>query len=47
MVRSSPVGMIYADQPVPEGLRIGEQELQLMRAIRNQVVLALQQVRGN
>ncbi|HOA94967.1 MAG TPA: HDOD domain-containing protein [Quisquiliibacterium sp.] len=47
MVRSNAVGMIYADQPVPEGLRIGEQELQLMRAIRNQVVLALQQARGN
>ncbi len=46
MVRSSPVGMFYADQPVPDGMRIGEQELQLMRAIRNQVVLALQQARA-
>ena len=40
-----PVGLIYADQPGANQITIGEQELSLVRAIRNQVVLAFRQAR--
>ncbi|MFO1200088.1 MAG: HDOD domain-containing protein [Burkholderiaceae bacterium] len=44
-LRAMPVGLIYADQPGANQITIGEQELSLVRAIRNQVVLAFRQAR--
>ena len=45
-LHGKPVGMIYADQPQANQIRIGEQEMSLVRAIRNQVVLAFMQARS-
>lgn len=45
-LRRAPVGLIYADQSRPGGIVVGERELALLRTLRNQAVMALQQARG-
>ncbi len=37
----SPVGLLYADQEGPGGIRIGEAEFALLKTLRNQAVLVL------
>ncbi|MFO1329903.1 MAG: HDOD domain-containing protein [Rubrivivax sp.] len=44
MLRNAPFGLIYADASVPGALAPQEKELVLLRALRNQVVMAFRQV---
>ena len=43
MIQGAPKGMIYADCAETGGLQIEDAALALVRAIRNQVVMALRQ----
>jgi hypothetical protein len=43
MMRNAPFGLIYADAAQPGGLAPQEKELALLRALRNQVVMAFRQ----
>ena len=43
MMRNAPFGLIYADAATPGGLAPQEKELSLLRALRNQVVMAFRQ----
>jgi serine/threonine protein kinase len=40
MVNRAPVGLLYADKPVPGSIVVAESDLALLRALRDQVVLA-------
>ncbi len=42
-IKSRPVAMIYADKDQPGEIEISEQELALLRTLRNQAVLAIKQ----
>jgi HD-like signal output (HDOD) protein len=42
-VKGKPVGMIYADRPQAGDIAIPEKELSLLKALRNQAVLAIRQ----
>ena len=44
MLRNAPFGLIYADVAQAGGLAPEEKELALLRALRNQVVMAFRQV---
>ncbi|MER2554234.1 MAG: HDOD domain-containing protein [Thauera sp.] len=41
MIKSRAVAMIYADKDLPGELRVSEQELAMLRTLRNQAVLAI------
>lgn len=41
--RDVSLGLLYADHAEPEGIQIGQQELALLRTLRNQAVLAFRQ----
>jgi HD-like signal output (HDOD) protein len=41
MLGPQAVGLIYADNAVPDTLHVGEQELTLLKALRNQLVMAM------
>jgi len=41
MLGSQAMGLIYADNAVPDTLHVGEQELTLLKALRNQLVMAM------
>ena len=45
-VKGNPVALIYADQDEPDGIRIPEHELALLRTLRNQAILAMKLARG-
>ena len=40
VVNGRPLGLIYADHPTPRGISLGSGQLNLLKALRNQVVLA-------
>ncbi len=40
VVAGKPLGLIYADHPAPNGMGISEGELNLLKALRNQIILA-------
>jgi HD-like signal output (HDOD) protein len=40
VVNGRPLGLIYADHPTPQGISLGSGQLNLLKALRNQVVLA-------
>ena len=42
-IKSNPVALIYADRDEPGGIAIPEKELQLLRTLRNQAILAIKQ----
>jgi serine/threonine protein kinase len=42
-IKGSPVALIYADRDEPGGISIPEKELQLLRTLRNQAILAIKQ----
>ena len=42
-IKGLPVALIYADSDAPGGLAIPEKELSLLRALRNQAILAIRQ----
>ena len=42
-IKGRPVAMIYADKDQPGEIEISEQELALLRTLRNQAVLAIKQ----
>ncbi|MCG2577321.1 HDOD domain-containing protein [Dechloromonas sp. XY25] len=42
-IKGNPVALIYADRDEPGGIAIPEKELQLLRTLRNQAVLAIKQ----
>ena len=42
-IKGKPVAMIYADKDRPGEIEISEQELALLRTLRNQAVLAIKQ----
>lgn len=42
-VKGSPFGLIYADKPLPGTIEIGEKELNLLRTLRNQALMAFRQ----
>lgn len=42
-IKGNPVALIYADRDEPGGISIPEKELQLLRTLRNQAVLAIKQ----
>jgi hypothetical protein len=44
MMRNAPFGLIYADAALPGAIAPQEKELALLRALRNQVVMAFRQV---
>lgn len=46
MMRNAPFGLIYADAAMPGALAPQEKELALLRALRNQVVMAFRQAGG-
>ena len=46
MMRNAPFGLIYADAATPGALAPQEKELALLRALRNQVVMAFRQAGG-
>jgi hypothetical protein len=41
MLGPQAMGLIYADNAVPDTLHVGEQELTLLKALRNQLVMAM------
>ena len=43
MIKDRPFGMIYADVASPRTITIEEDELKLLRTLRNQAVLAVRQ----
>jgi GAF domain-containing protein len=47
MVAGKPLGLIYADHPMPNGVGISEGELNLLKALRNQIVLAFRSSTSN
>lgn len=42
-IKGNPVALIYADRDEPGGISIPEKELQLLRTLRNQAILAIKQ----
>ncbi len=46
-LRNAPLGLIYADHPRAGGIVLGEQELALLRTLRNQAVMAFRQQSGS
>lgn len=42
-IKGSPVALIYADRDEPGGIAIPDKELQLLRTLRNQAILAIKQ----
>lgn len=42
VVKKQPLGLIYADHPDPNGLHVDGKRLNLIKALRNQIVLAFQ-----
>ena len=42
-IKSVPVAMIYCDMDKPGSINISERELQLLKTLRNQAVLAIKQ----
>jgi len=42
-IKNNPVALIYADRDEPGGIAIPEKELQLLRTLRNQAILAIKQ----
>jgi len=42
-IKNNPVALIYADRDEPGGIVIPEKELQLLRTLRNQAILAIKQ----
>ncbi len=42
-IKGNPVALIYADRDEPGGIAIPEKELQLLRTLRNQAILAIKQ----
>jgi len=42
-IKGSSVALIYADRDEPGGISIPEKELQLLRTLRNQAILAIKQ----
>lgn len=40
IVKSKPIGLIYADHPKPGGVKLNDKQLNLIKALRNQVILA-------
>ena len=42
-IKGNPVALIYADQDEPGGIAIPDKELQLLRTLRNQAILAIKQ----
>ena len=36
-----PIGVLYADRPEPSSLTVGEQDLTMLKALRNQLVMAI------
>jgi serine/threonine protein kinase len=42
-IKGNPIALIYADRDEPGGIAIPEKELQLLRTLRNQAVLAIKQ----
>ena len=43
LVKGKPVGLFYADRPNAGDIAIAEKELALLKALRNQAVLAIRQ----
>jgi len=43
IVKNRALGMIYADHPVPRGLALDKKRLNLLKALRNQIVLAFKE----
>ena len=43
VIKGKPVGLIYADRPNPNDIKIPEKELSLLKSLRNQAVLAIRQ----
>jgi eukaryotic-like serine/threonine-protein kinase len=41
--RDAPLGLLYADRAEPGGVRVDEKELNLLRTLRNQAVMAFRQ----
>jgi len=42
LLKGRPLGLIYADRPEPHGLDVGPRTLNLLKALRNQLLLAVQ-----
>jgi serine/threonine protein kinase len=42
-IKGNPIALIYADRDEPGGIAIPEKELQLLRTLRNQAILAIKQ----
>jgi eukaryotic-like serine/threonine-protein kinase len=45
-LKQATFGLIYGDRAEPGGIRLGEQELALLRTLRNQAVMAFRQAEG-
>jgi GAF domain-containing protein len=43
VVKGKPIGLIYADRPLPNDITITEKELSLLKSLRNQAILAIRQ----
>jgi eukaryotic-like serine/threonine-protein kinase len=41
VIKGRPVGLIYADHTQPHGLEIDKRRLNLLKSLRNQIVLAV------
>jgi GAF domain-containing protein len=41
VINKRPVGLIYADHMQPQGLQIDKRRLNLLKSLRNQIVLAV------
>jgi serine/threonine protein kinase len=41
VIKNKPIGLIYADHPLPNGLEIDKKKLNLLKSLRNQIVLAV------
>jgi len=46
VLKNQPVGLLYADSERPEGIKINSEQLDLLRTLRTQVVLAFRQSRA-
>ena len=45
-MKNAPFGLIYADKPTAGGIVLGTKELNLLRTLRNQAVMAFRQAGG-
>jgi len=42
VIKNHPIGLVYADHAKPDGVRLNAKQLNLVKALRNQIIMAMQ-----